>query len=91
MTDNLNTNENLIPYKEIAKKRALEYYHANKATTSQKRKERYKQLSPEDKKKLLEYNRQWFNNQTPKRQLEFRKKSQEYNKNRYDNLMVKVH
>lgn len=91
MTDNLNTNENLTPYKEIAKKRALEYYHANEVAISQKRKERYKQLSPEDKKKLLEYNRQWFNNQPPKRQLELRKKAQEYNKNRYDNLMVKVH
>ena len=91
MTDNLNTNENLIPYKEIAKKRALAYYHANKTAISQKRKERYKQLSPEDKKKLLEYNRQWFNNQTPKRQLELRKKAQEYNKNKYDNLIVKVH
>ena len=91
MTDNLNTNENLIPYKEIAKKRALEYYHTKKAAISQKRKERYKQLSPEDKKKLLEYNRQWFNNQNPKRQLELLKKAQEYDKNRYDNLMVKVH
>ena len=91
MTDNLNTNENLIPYKEIAKKRAFEYYHANKAAISQKRKERYKQLSPEDKKKLLEYDRQWLNNQTPKRQLELRKKAQEYNKTRYDNVIVKVH
>ena len=37
MTDNLNINENLIPYKEIAKKRALEYYHANKVAISQKK------------------------------------------------------
>ena len=91
MTYNLNTKEDLIPCKEIAKKRALEYYHANEVAISHKRKEGYKQLSPEDKKKLLEYNRQWFNNQTPKRQLELPKKAQEYIKNRYDNLMVKVH
>ena len=91
MTDNLNTNENLIPYKEMAQKRALESYHANKTAISQKRKEQYKQLSPEDKKKLLEYDRQWLNNQTPKRQLKLRKKAQEYNKTRYDNVIVKVH
>ena len=49
-------------------KKALEYYYANKEAISQKRKDKYKQLSPEDKKKLLEYNRQWFNRQTPERQ-----------------------
>ena len=38
MTDNLNTNENLIPYKEMAKKRALEYCHANKVAINQKKK-----------------------------------------------------
>ena len=42
---------------------------------SQKRKDKYKQLPPEDKKKLLEYNKQWFNKQTPEKQLELRKKT----------------
>ena len=58
MADNLDSDIKYVPYKELAKKRALDYYYANKEAISLKRKDRYKQLSPEDKKKLLEYNRQ---------------------------------
>ena len=61
MTDNFDSNKKLTPCKEIAKKRALEYYYANKEAISQKRKEKYKQMPPEDKKKFVEYNKQWFN------------------------------
>ena len=68
----------------------MEYYYANKEAISQKRKDKYKQLSPEDKEKLLEYNRQWFNRQTPERQLELRQKAKKYHKNRYDNMIVRV-
>ena len=51
MTDNFDSNKKFAPYKEIVKKRALEYYQANKEAISQKRKEKYKQMPPEDKKK----------------------------------------
>lgn len=57
---------------------------------SQKRKDKYKQLSPEEKKKLADYNKQWFNRQSPERQLELRVKARKYHKNRYDNVMVMV-
>ena len=68
MTDNFDSNnKKLTPYKEIVKKKALEYYSANKEAISQKRKEKYKQMPPEDKKKLVEYNKQWFNKQTLER------------------------
>ena len=67
MTDNFDSNKKLTPYKEIVKKRALEYYYANKEAISQKRKEKYKQMPPEDKKKLAEYNKQWFNRQSAER------------------------
>ena len=53
MTDNFDSNKKLTPYKEIVKKRALEYYYANKEVISQKRKEKYKQMPPEDKKSFL--------------------------------------
>ena len=59
MTDNFD--KKLILYKEVVKNRALEYYYANKEAISQKRKEKYKQMPPEAKKKLVEYNKQWFN------------------------------
>ena len=39
MADNLERDIKYVPYKEQAKKRALDYYYANKEATSQKRKE----------------------------------------------------
>ena len=71
MTDNFDSKK-LTPYKEILKKRALDYHYANKEAISQKRKEKYKQMPPEDKKKLVEYNKQWFNRQSPERQQEIK-------------------
>ena len=50
MTDNFESDTKLVPYKEIVKKKAFDYYHANKEAISQKRKERYKQLPPQVKK-----------------------------------------
>ena len=35
-----------LPYKEIVKKKVLEYFYANKEAISQKRKEKYKQMRP---------------------------------------------
>ena len=89
MTANFHSNKKLTPYKEIVKKRALEYYYANKEAISQKRKEKYKHMPPEDKKKLVEYNKQWFNRQSLERQREFQPEARKY-KNRYDNLMVRI-
>ena len=91
MTNNFDSNDKkLTPYKEIVKKRALEYYYANKEAISQKRKEKYKQMPPEAKKKHVEYNKQWFNKQTPERQREIKQKASIYQKNRYDNMVVMV-
>ena len=90
MANNLESDVKYIPYKEVIKRRALDYYYANKEAISQRRKDKYKQLPPEDKKKLQEYNKQWFNKQTPERQLELREKARKYHKNRYDNMMVSV-
>ena len=46
-------------------------------------------MPPEDKKKLVEYNKQWFNRQSSERR-EIKQKASIYHKNRYDNLMVRV-
>ena len=91
MTNNLKSDVKYVPYIEVIKKRALDYYYANKEAISQKRNDKYKQLSPEDKKKKLqEYNKQWFINKSPEGQEEIRIKARKYHKNRYDNLMVRV-
>ena len=52
MTNDLESEVEYIPYKEVVKKKALEYYYGNKETISQNRKDKYKQLSPEDRKKV---------------------------------------
>ena len=87
MTDNFDSNKKLTPYKEIVKKRELEYYYENKEAISQKRKEKYRQMPPEAKKKLAEYNKQWFNRQTIERQRELQEKARKYHKDRYDMLV----
>ena len=43
----------LTPYKEIVKKRKLEYYYETKEARHQKRKGKYRQMPPEVKKSLL--------------------------------------
>ena len=50
MTNNLESDVKYVPYKEVLKKRALEYYYANKEAINRKRKDKYKQLPTEDKK-----------------------------------------
>ena len=44
----------------------------------------------EDKIKLLEYNKQWFNRKSPERQQEIKQKASIYHKNRYDNMIVRA-
>ena len=79
--------KNSYPIKKLSKKkRELEYYYENKEAISQKRKEKYKQMPPDDKKSLLS---KWFNRQSFKRR-EIKQKASIYHKNRYDNLMVRV-
>ena len=51
MTDNFESEIKYVPYKEFVKKRALEYYYANEEMVSQKNKNKYKSLSPEQKKR----------------------------------------
>ena len=46
-------------------------------------------MPPEIKKKLVEYNKRWFNRQTPEKQRELQEKARNYHKNRYDNMLVR--
>ena len=58
MSNNSESDKEYVPYKEVVKKKALEYYYPIKEAINQKRKDKYKQLLPEEKKKLLDYNKQ---------------------------------
>ena len=63
MTNNFESDIKYVPYKEFVKKRALDYYYANKEIISEKNKNKYKSLSPEQKKKRQENTKWWLNKQ----------------------------
>ena len=50
MENNSQPNIEYIPYKEIAKKKSLEYYYKNKEKIKEKNKNKYNSLTPEQKK-----------------------------------------
>ena len=83
-----------IPYKEIVKQKAIEYYHENKERIKERERERaknkYNSLSLEENKKRQEYNKEWFKKQPIEKQQELKEKAKQYHKNRYHNLMIAV-
>ena len=91
MTNDFKSDKKYVPYKEIVKKRVLDYYYyANKEVISEKNKSRYQSMSPEQKKKRQENTKRWLNNLSPERQAELKQKAREYHRNRYHNLIVEV-
>ena len=61
MANNSENDLKLESYKELARKKALDYYYANREVIMEKNRNRYRALSPEEKKKRYESNRQWYN------------------------------
>ena len=74
----------------MAKKKALDCYFANREVIMEKNRNRYRALSPEEKKKRYEPNRQWYNGQSAEKKAEIKEKQREYCKNRYNKLMVEI-
>lgn len=52
MMSDCQSNMQYIPYKEIVKQKAREYYYKNKERIQEQAKNKYKSLSPEEKKKV---------------------------------------
>ena len=90
MTNNSENDIKFIPYKEVVKKKALDYYYANREVIIEKNRNRYRALSPEEKKKRYESKKEWYDRQSPEKKPKMKQKQREYNKNRYNNLMVKA-
>ena len=63
MVVNCQGNMQYIPHKEIVKQKARKYYYKNKERIQEQGKSKYKSLSPEEKKKRQEYNKEWFKKQ----------------------------
>ena len=54
MTNNSENDIKLLPYQEVARKKALGYYYTNREVIMEKNRNRYRALSPEEKKKRYE-------------------------------------
>ena len=63
MVNNSENDIKLVSYKELARKKALDYYYSSREVIMEKNRNRYRALSPEEKKKRYESNRQWYNRQ----------------------------
>ena len=74
MENNLESDVKYVLYKDIAKKKALDYYYANREILCEKNKNRYQSLSPEQKKKRQEASKRWYNNQSPENKRRFETK-----------------
>ena len=77
-------------YRDIEKQRAREYYVKNIEKIQESQREKYKNLSSEEKKNLVLKQKEWFNKQTKEKQDKMRRKAREYSKNRYYNHVVVV-
>ena len=90
MANNSENDIKLVSYKKVAKKKALDCYYANREVIMEKNRNRYRALSPKEKKKRYEPNRQWYNRQSAEKKAEIKEKRREYCKNRYNKLMVEI-
>ena len=89
MSNNFESDIKYKPCKEVVKKKALQYYYANKEVLSEKNKSKYKSLSPEQKKKRQKRKKRWLDKQSAEKKL--RQKARIYQKkNSYQNHMVQV-
>ena len=77
-----------VRYKDIVLQRAKEYREKNKENIKDYHKNRCKNLSSEEKIKLVEKRKEWFNRQLKEKQEEMKRKAREYVKNRYHNYTV---
>ena len=62
-------------YRDIEKQRAREYYVKNIEKMQESQREKYKNLSSEEKKNLVLKQKEWFNKQIKEKQDEMRSKS----------------
>ena len=69
-----------IRYEEIVLKRSKEYVTKNKVKIKECHRKRYKNLNQEEKKRLVENRKEWFNRQSEEKEEDMRRKAREYAK-----------
>ena len=90
MSETCENTSHCIRYKDIIKRKAREYYAKNKDKIKESQREKYENLSSEEKKNLVLKQKEWFNKQTKEKQDEMKRIAREYSRNRYHNHMVLV-
>ena len=90
MVEFTQNSQQYIRYRDIVLQRAKEYREKNKEKIKENQRIRYKSLSQEEKNKLVEKRKEWFNRHTKEKQEEMKRKARDYAKNRYHNHIVVV-
>ena len=67
MSNSFESDIKYVPYKEVVKKKTLEYYYANKEVISEKNKSKYKSLSPEQKKERQKSTKRSLDKELPEK------------------------
>ena len=79
-----------VRYRDVALQRSKEYYQKNKEKINEYARNRYHNMTQEQKNKQVEYRKACFNRQTEEKQNKMRQRAREYSKNRYHNMIVAV-
>ena len=89
MSETAQNSPQYMRYKDIVLQKAKKYREKNNKK-KEHAKNRYKNLSQEEKNRLVENCKAWFNRQSEEKQNEMRRKAREYAKNRYHNFVITV-
>ena len=60
----------------------------NRGKRKQYARNRYQNMIPEQKNKLVEYRREWFNRQSEDKKNEMKERAKENSKNRYHSITI---
>ena len=77
-----------INYRDILLQKAKDYYKKNRGKWKESARNRYQNMTPEQKNKLDEYRREWFNRQSEDKKNEMKERAKENSKNRYHIITI---
>ena len=77
-----------INYRDILLQKAKGYYEKNKEKREEYARDRYQNMTPEQKNKLVEYPKEWFNRQSEDKKNEMKERAKENSKNRYHSITI---
>ena len=79
-----------IRYRDLVLRNAKERYEKNKEKRREYQRNRYVNMTQEQKNTQVEYRKAWYNRQSKEKQVEMREKVKDYSKSRYHNHIITV-